>query len=109
MVTLVFDVKVRKYGIAKILRILATKGTLETLLYISKNENVGYNSILRHVTSNKIVTSRASVNSTITKLTDLGLLERTIIQDRPIRTGYTISQKGDLVIKHLDGIEQATK
>lgn len=109
MPALVFDVKTGKHGIAKVLRILATKGTLETLLYISKNESIGYNSILRHVVSNRIVTSRASVNSTITKLTDLGLLKRTIIQDRPIRTGYAISQKGDVVIKHLDGIEQATK
>ena len=109
MPTLVFDVKLDKQNIGNILRILATKGTRETLQYIRNNEDVGYNSILQYVVSNKIVKSRASVNITITKLTDLGLLERKIIQDRPIRTGYKVSQKGHLVIKHLDGIEQATK
>ncbi len=58
--------------------------------------------------SNKIVKSRASVNTTMARLTDLGLLERKITQDRPIRTGYKVSKKGYNVIRHLNGIEQVT-
>lgn len=95
--------------IVKVLRILATKGTYETLQHVRDNENIGYNSMLQHAISNKIVKSKASVNTTITKLTDLGLLERTVTQDRPIRTSYKISEKGYDVIKHLDGIEHITR
>ncbi len=98
-----------KHSIGRVLRVLATKGTYETLLHIRDNENIGYNSVSQYVMSNKIVKSRASVNTTITRLTDLGLLERTITQDRPIRTGYKVSKKGYNVIKHLNGIEHATK
>ena len=101
--------KTGKYGISKVLRILATKGTLETLLHISKNENIGYNSIMQHMLSNKIVTSRASVNTTITKLTDMGLLERTITQNRPIRTGYRVSKNGYSMMEHLARIERCIK
>lgn len=95
-----------KHNISEILRILATKGTYETLLFIKENKNVGYNSILKHILSNKIVKSRASMNATVTKLTDMGILERTITQDRPIRVSYKISERGYNVMKHLDGIKQ---
>lgn len=92
-----------------VLRILAAKGTYETLRYIRNNEDVGYNSVLEYVTCNKIVASRASMHKSITKLTDMGLLERRIIQDRPFRTGYRVSESGYKVIKYLDEIVQATK
>ncbi|MDE0525002.1 MAG: winged helix-turn-helix transcriptional regulator [Thaumarchaeota archaeon] len=97
------------HGISDVLRILATKGTHETLLYIRDNEDVGYNAVLDYVICNKIVASRASMHKTITKLTDIGLLERRITQDRPVRMGYRVSEKGRRVIKYLDEIGQATK
>ena len=96
-------------SVRDVLRILATKGTYETLLYIRNNEDVGYNSVLEYVTCNKIVASRASMHKTITKLMDIGLLERRITQDRPIRTGYRVSESGCNVIKHIDGILHAVK
>ncbi|MDE0525347.1 MAG: hypothetical protein OXI27_01930 [Thaumarchaeota archaeon] len=98
-----------KHSISEILRILATKGTYETLLFIQRSEDVGYNAILEYVTSNKIVASRASMHKTISGLTDIGLLERRITQDRPIRTGYRVSERGQRVIRHLSKIRQDTE
>jgi len=102
-------VKPNKCNIRKILRILATKGTIEIFLYINNNANIGYNSVLEYAICSEIVKSRASVNITMARLTDLGLLERTITQERPIRTGYKVSKKGCLVIQHLHKLEQITK
>ncbi len=98
-----------KHDIDKTLRMLATKGTYETLLYIKDNEYIGYNAILKHVTSNKIVASRASIHKTITDLSNMKLLERKITQDRPVRTGYRVNERGHKVIKCLDEIYQATR
>lgn len=104
-----FDVESSRHSIRKVLRILATKGTYETLLYIGRNKDVGYNAILEYVTSNRIVASRASMHKTISGLTDIGLLERSITQDRPIRTGYRVSERGQRVMKYLSEIEQDTE
>lgn len=108
-ISVVCDVKSNKYSISEVLRILATKGTYETLLYVRNNEEVGYSAILQYVMNNKIVASRASMHKTITKLMDIGLLERRIMQDLPFRTGYKISERGFKVIEYLNGIKHATE
>lgn len=95
----------QKYDLAQILRILAKKGVYEIFLYIKDHNGQRYNRIQSYALEKKLVESRASINTAITELTDLGLLKREIIQDRPVRTCYSISHTGFKMIKHLKEME----
>lgn len=64
-----------------------------------------YNDVLRYLLENRIISSRASVTIILNGLTDLGLLERNVSQDRPIRTTYKVSKKGNIVLKHMVELE----
>ncbi len=80
---------------------LSNKGFYDILRHVKENENVHYNDILRHSLEKKIVGGRASITIILNGLTDLGLLERTVSQTRPIRTTYKITEKGNKALKHL--------
>ncbi len=53
----------------------------------------------------KIVDSRASVTIILNGLTNLGLLDRTVTDTRPIRTSYQVSKTGNHIIKSLKELE----
>lgn len=84
---------------------MSKKGFYDILIYISENENVHYNDVLRHALEKKIIDGRASVTIILNGLTDLDLLERQVSNSRPIRTTYKISKKGRVVLKHLKELE----
>lgn len=94
-----------KQGIILLFKKLSKKGYFSLLLHISSNEAIHYNDVLKHAITNKIVKSRASITIILNDLTDLGILDRTVSQDRPIRTTYKVSNKGKIVIKHLKELE----
>lgn len=87
------------------LKRISKKGFLEVLEFVRDNEGVHYNDVLRHAFDKKVVDSRASVTIILNGLTDLGLLERSVTNTRPIRTTYKISKKGHSVIKGLKDLE----
>lgn len=84
---------------------MSKKGFYDVLQYLKENEGMHYNDILRYLLENKIVNSRASVTIILNGLTDLELLERNVSQERPIRTTYKISKKGNIIIKHMKELE----
>ena len=84
---------------------MSKKGFYHVLNHINENENVHYNDVLKYSIDKKIVDGRASVTIILNGLTDLGLLERTVSQTRPIRTTYKITEKGNKAIKHLKELE----
>ena len=84
---------------------MSKKGFYLILLYIKNHENIHYNEVLQYAIKNKVVNSRASITIILNELTDIGVLERTVSQNRPIRTTYKVSNKGKLVIKHINEIE----
>ncbi len=84
---------------------MSKKGFYHILKHINENENVHYNDVLRYSLDKKIVDSRASVTIILNGLTDLGLLERTVSQTRPLRTTYKISKKGIIIIRNLKELE----
>jgi len=88
------------------LRKISKKGSYEILNYVDEQKNVHYNEVLRYALDKKIVDSRASITIILNTLTNLGLLERTVIDTRPIRTNYKVSKKG-YVIKNLKELEAA--
>lgn len=87
------------------LKRMSKKGFLEVLEFVRDNEGVHYNDVLRHAFDKKIVDSRASVTIILNGLTDLGLLERSVTNTRPIRTTYKVSKKGHSIIKGLKELE----
>jgi len=88
-----------------LLRKMSKKGFYQTLLYISEKGEVHYNDILRYATSNKIVDSRSQVRTIVNTLTDFDLLDRTVSSQRPIRTTYKLSRKGQGILHHLKQME----
>lgn len=88
------------------LRKMAKKGFYEILNYIAEKKTVHYNEVLRHAMDKKIVDSRASITIILNGLTNLGLLERKVTDERPIRTNYSVSKNGHQIIKNLKELEQ---
>jgi len=84
---------------------MSKKGFYDISNYITKNENIHYNDVLKHCLEKQIVRSRASVTIILNGLTELEVLERKVSQTRPIRTTYNISKKGKTVMKHLKELE----
>lgn len=84
---------------------MSKKGFYHILNHINENENVHYNDVLKYSMDKKIIGSRASVTIILNGLTDLGLLERTVSQTRPLRTTYNVSKKGRTAIKNLQDLE----
>lgn len=87
------------------LRKMSKKGFYEILNYVDEKKNVHYNEVLRHAIDKKIVDSRASITIILNGLTNLGLLERTVVDTRPVRTNYKVSKRGHYVIKNLRELE----
>jgi len=94
-----------KREIGQILRILTKKGVYEIFLFVKSHDGQRYSTIQANALEKKLVKSRASVNTAITELTDLGLLKREIIQDRPVQTCYKVNSAGCKVITYLKEIE----
>jgi len=84
---------------------MSKKGFYEVFNYIYEKKSVHYNEVLRHVLDKKIIDSRASVTIIHNGLTNLGLLERTVTDARPIRTNYQVSKTGHHIIKNLKELE----
>jgi len=84
---------------------MSKKGFYDVLGYIKEHPEMHYNDVLRYLLENKIISSRASVTIILNGLTDLGVLERNVSQDRPIRTTYKVSRKGNTVLKHMKELE----
>ena len=93
--------KKSKQAFLVFLRKLSKKGFYDTLTHVRENPGVHYNDVLRYSLEKGIVGGRASITIILNGLTDLGLLERTVSQTRPIRTTYKITEKGNKVLKHL--------
>ncbi|MGI0101604.1 MAG: hypothetical protein ACREA7_03295 [Nitrosotalea sp.] len=87
------------------LRKMSKKGFYEVFNYVYEKKNVHYNEVLKHALDKNIIDSRASVTIILNGLTNLGLLERTVTDTRPIRTSYQVSKTGHHIIKSLKELE----
>jgi len=84
---------------------MSKKGFYEIFRHVEGNENVHYNDVLRYAFDKKVVDSRGSITIILNGLTELGLLERSVIPTRPIRTTYRLSRKGRSVSAKLKELE----
>jgi DNA-binding HxlR family transcriptional regulator len=84
---------------------MSKKGFSEILAYIGEAGNVHYNDVLRYALDRKIVRSRASITIILNGLTSMGLVERTVIDSKPIRTSYKINKRGKNILDFLRDLE----
>jgi DNA-binding HxlR family transcriptional regulator len=87
------------------LRKMSKKGFYETLEYICKNESVHYADIMKVLIESKVVESRATVTLIVRGLLKLNLVERTVMDSRPVRTVYKSTEMGSEVLQLLQKIE----
>lgn len=87
------------------LRLLSKKGFFDILSHINDKKHLQYNEILDYAISRRVVDSNASVTIILNGLSSLGLLERTVITDRPVRTSYSVTKTGKKTLKLLHEIE----
>ena len=87
------------------LRMMSKKGFYSLLNYIKEEENVSYNQALKYAIDKKIVESNASITIILNGLTNLALLERSVINSRPVRTNYKVTKSGNHVIKSFKDLQ----
>jgi len=93
-------------GLSDLLRKMSKKGYYETLSFICQKASLHYAEILDHSLKSSIVESRATVTLIVRNLAALGLIKRTIVDSRPIRTVYQPTEKGQKILEYLRAIEK---
>lgn len=89
------------------LRMLSKKGFYETLLYVNNNPKTHYNEIQKYILKKNIVTSQASVTIILNGLTNLELIDRTVIDDKPPRTSYSLNKYGKSILAKLNNLKKS--
>lgn len=83
------------------LKSMSKRGFHEVLSYVDDAGSTHYNDVLRYAMEKKLVESRASVTIILNTLTRMELLERTVLDARPIRTAYSSTKKGKAILRLL--------
>jgi DNA-binding HxlR family transcriptional regulator len=100
-----FDVQaVISYGVCLRSKghILFGKGVIETILYIDKTGKAGYYEIYKQ----GFVVSRQAFSNLLKLLEERGIAERTLIENRPPRVEYSLTNKGKEIAATLKHIEE---
>jgi DNA-binding HxlR family transcriptional regulator len=98
--------KEKRESLSNLLRKMSKKGYYETLSFICQKGSTHYAEILDYNLENAIVQSRATVTLIVRNLAALGLIKRTIVDSRPIRTIYQPTEKGQNLLNHLHAMEK---
>lgn len=98
--------KDKRKAFTDLLRKMSKKGFYETLEFICERESVHYAEILKHNLEDRIVRSRATVTLILRGLSKMGLIKRTVVDSRPIRTLYKPTEKGLKLLQYLREMEQ---
>jgi DNA-binding HxlR family transcriptional regulator len=97
--------KDKRNAFLETMRKLSKKGFYETLEYLSCNEPLHYADILKYALENHVVESRATVTLVVRGLLKMGLIERTVLDSRPVRTLYKVTKKGSKILELMQQIE----
>lgn len=88
-----FDVQaVNSYGVCLRSKghILFGKGVIETILYLDKTEKAGYYELYKQ----GFVVSRQAFSNLLKLLEENGIADRKLIESRPTRVEYSLTNKG---------------
>jgi DNA-binding HxlR family transcriptional regulator len=83
--------------------ILFGKGVIEAILYIDKSGKAGYYELYKQ----GFVVSRQAFSNLLKVLEETGIADRKVIENRPPRVEYSLTNKGKEVaasLKHLNEI-----
>lgn len=97
--------KDKRNAFLETIRKLSKKGFYETLEHLSINEPLHYADILEFALEKRVVESRATVTLIVRGLLQMGLIERTVLDTRPVRTVYKVTEKGSKVLELMQQIE----
>ena len=78
------------------------KGVVETLLYVSKVGKAGYYELYKQ----NFVVSRQTFSSMLKVLEEKGIIDRKIVEARPPRVEYSLTEKGKKVVEILRTLNQ---
>lgn len=84
------------------IRFLFGKGVIETLFYISKVRKAGYYELYKQ----NFVVSRQTFAILLRKLENEGIVNRKVIENRPPRVEYSLTEKGKDVVEMLRTLYQ---
>ena len=63
----------------------------------------------RHAELSKILTSRGTLSLNLKDLEKEGLIQRKVLDTKPIQSLYSLTEKGKTIAKQLNEIEKLTK
>ncbi|WP_148701825.1 hypothetical protein [Candidatus Nitrososphaera evergladensis] len=84
----------------------AKKRFYEVLAHIDEKGSMHYNDVMRYAFEQKLVRSRASITIILNGLTKMGLLERTVMDSRPMRTTYDLTRKVRSILELMKQVER---
>lgn len=88
------------------LRMMSKKGFLDILYHINTYQSCHYNEVQKYAISKKIVSSQASITIILNGLTNLGMLDRIIVEGKPPRTKYSINKTGKTILTKLKNLKE---
>lgn len=85
---------------------MSKRGFHEVLAYVEREGGTHYNDVARYAIGNRLVESRASVTIILNALTKMGLLQRIVLDSRPVRTEYRSTTKGSAILHLLEQMDK---
>lgn len=83
------------------IRFLFGKGVLESILYISKFRKAGYYEFI-----SKVLLSRQAFSNLLKILEENGIVSRKVIENRPPRVEYSLTNKGKDIAELLKRLNE---
>ena len=64
---------------------------------------------IRHAQLSKLTASRGTLSLSLRELEEEGLVQRKILDTKPLQSNYSLTEKGNAIAKQLSEIEQLIK
>ena len=87
------------------LRMMSKRGFYEVLKFVHEEGSVQYNQVQKYAISSRIVSSQASITIILNGLTNLELLERSVVDGKPPGTKYSLSKTGKQVLTKFRSLQ----
>lgn len=83
-------------------RLLFRKGAIEIIFYLDKLEKAGYYEIYKQ----NFVVSRQAFANLMKELENTGIVQRVVVDNRPPRVNYSLTEKGKALSDILNKLEK---
>ena len=83
-------------------RVLFRKGVAEVILFLTSTEKARYTDIKKQ----KYVVGDRSLSRILKEVQKRGLVHREALPTYPVSTTYSLTEKGKIVVKYLQGLKE---